>query len=82
MYGLHADNVRKTKEQFTFISGLKTDVPPIIGGLGKGKESTTPITEILTPQSWNALDGLIGLYPRALKCLKYQRLKLQAGIDI
>ena len=33
----HAAKVRKTKEKFIFISTLKTDVPPLLGGLGEGK---------------------------------------------
>ena len=47
-YEFHAEKVQKTKELSIVISALKKDVPPILGGLGEGKESTTPLTDILT----------------------------------
>ena len=34
---VHAAEVRKTKEQYIFISDFKTDIPPILGGLREGK---------------------------------------------
>ena len=40
---VHVDKVWKTKEELIIISAFKTDVPPILGGLGDGKESTTPL---------------------------------------
>ena len=45
----HASKVRKTKWQSIFISSFKTDMLPILGGLGEGKESFTPLTAIQTP---------------------------------
>ena len=35
---VHAEKVWKTKEQSIFTLVFKTDVPPILGGLGEGKE--------------------------------------------
>ena len=34
---VHVAKVRKTKEKSIFIPAFKTDVPPILGGLGKGE---------------------------------------------
>ena len=79
---VHAAKVRKTKEQSSIISVFKTYVPPIIGGMVEGKESTTPLMEILTPEWWNYHDGLIGVHSRASKSFQEQRLKLQEGINI
>ena len=79
---VHATKVRKTREKLIVMSTLKTDVPPIFGGLGEGKESTTPLTAICTPEMWNAHDGVRGIYPRASKSLQYQRLKLNESINI
>ena len=73
--------MRKTKEQPILISFLKTYLPPILGGLGEGKESTTPPIAILTPELWNAHDGVRGVYPRASKYLQDKRLKLNTGIN-
>ena len=47
---VHAAKVRKTKEQSIVISEFKTDMPPILVGLVVGKESTTPLTDIGTPE--------------------------------
>ena len=47
---VHATKVRKTKEQYTFISDFKTDIPPILGGLGEVKEISTPLTAIRTQE--------------------------------
>ena len=49
-YAVHAVKVQKTNKQSIIIYYFKTDVPQIIGGLGEGKESTTPLIEILTPE--------------------------------
>ena len=35
--------VRKMRDRYIIIFDFKTDVPPILGGLGEGKESTTPL---------------------------------------
>ena len=43
------------------ISYFKTDVPLILGGLGKGKELNTPLTSICTYEIWNAHNGVRGL---------------------
>ena len=72
----------KTKEQSIVISAFKTDLPHILGGLGNGKESKTPLTDIRTPELWNFRGGVRGVYPRASKSLHDQRLKLNAGINI
>ena len=31
---VYVTKIRKKKEQYTFISDFKTDIPPILGGLG------------------------------------------------
>ena len=54
---------------------------PILGGLGEGKELTTPLTAIHTPKIWNAHDGVRGVYPRASNCLQDQILNLNSGIN-
>ena len=41
---------KRKKEQSIVIYTLKTDVPPILGGLSEGKESTMSLTEIITPE--------------------------------
>ena len=78
---VHADNVHKVKEQSIIISTFKTDVPTILGILGEGKESSTTLTEIWTPELWNTHDGVIGLYLRASTNPKNTRLKLKARIN-
>ena len=78
---VHVAKVRKTKEKSIVISSLKTDVPPILGGLGEGKESTTLLTYICTPKIRNANDGVRGLYPRTSKSLQDQILKINASIN-
>ena len=55
---IHADKARKTKENSIIISALKTHVPPIIGGMGEGKEFATPLTEIRNHEWWNSHDGV------------------------
>ena len=54
---VHVAKLRKTKEKSIVILAFKTDVPPILGGLGEGKELTTSLTAIRTPELWNAHDG-------------------------
>ena len=39
---VHADRGRKKKDQSIVISEFKTDIPPIMGGLAEGKESSAP----------------------------------------
>ena len=72
--------MRKTKKKSIFILAFKTDLPPILGGSREGKESTTPLTYICTPEIWNSRDGVRGLYPRAYKSLQDQRLNINTGI--
>ena len=72
---------RNMKKQSIVISAFKMEPPPILGGLGKGKESSTSLTVIRTPELWNAHDGVRGVYTRASKSLHDQRIKLQAGIN-
>ena len=59
---VNADKVRKTMGKSIVISEFKENTPPISEGLGAGKESDAPITEILTPHMCNdhdvARDGL------------------------
>ena len=62
---VHVDKAHRTKEHQIIISALKTDVPPVLGGPVEGKESTTTLTEILTPELWNAQDGVRGIYHRS-----------------
>ena len=69
------------KEKSIVISEFKTDVTPILGELGEGKESTTPLTFIRTLELCKAHDGVRGLYPRASKYLQDQRLNINAGIN-
>ena len=78
---VHAAKVSKTKEQSIVISSFRTDIPPILGGLGEGKEISTPLTEIRTPELWNVNNGVRGVYNRASKLLHDHRIKLQAGIN-
>ena len=80
-YEVHVSKVRKTKEKSIVISDFKTDVLPILGGLGEGKESTTPLIAICTHKIWNAHDRVRGVYPRAYKSLQYQRLNINFGIN-
>ena len=63
------------------ISVFKIDMPPILGGLGEGKESTTPLTSIRTPELWNAKDGVRGVYLRVSKSLKDHRMKINASFN-
>ena len=49
IYDMYADKARNTKEQYIITSSFKIDNPPILGGLRKRKESTTPHTVIITP---------------------------------
>ena len=78
---MHAAKIQKTKEQLIFILVFKTDVPPILLGLGEGKELTTPLTSIRTPELWNSHDGVRGVYPRAYKSLRDYKLKLNEIIN-
>ena len=57
----HVSKVRKRREQSIVILVLKKDVPHILGGLRKGKELTTPLTDIRTPELWDANDGVSGV---------------------
>ena len=68
--------VWETHNQSIRISNFKTYVPPILGGICEGKEYTTPLKSIQTPELWNSHDGVRGLYDRALKSSQYHRLKL------
>ena len=77
----HAAKTQKTKDKYIDISYFKSYVPPILGGSGEGKESTTPLTAICTPEIWNAHNGVRGVYPRSSKYLQYQSLNLDAGIN-
>ena len=43
---VNATKARKTKDQSIIISVFKTDVTPIIGGIGEGNEYATPLKEI------------------------------------
>ena len=56
-------------------------MPPILGGLGEGKEFKTHLTDIRTPKIWNAHDGVRGVHLRASKSLQDQRLKLNKVIN-
>ena len=80
-YEFHAAKVRKTKYQSIVILAFKTDIPTILGRLGEGKEISTLLTAIQTPELWNAHDGVRGVYPRASKSLHNQRIKLHAWIN-
>ena len=77
----HADMVHKTREKSIAISDFKTDIPPILGGLGEEKESTTPLTAIRTPELCNAHYGVRGVYLWASSYVQDQILKLNAGIN-
>ena len=78
---VHASKVGNTKDKSIVILTFKTDVTPILGGLWEGKDSATPLTDIHTPELWNAHDGVRGVYPRASNSLKDQILKLNAGLN-
>ena len=78
---VHAAKFRNTKEQYIVISAFNTDTPPILGGLGEGEVSFTPLTAIWKPELWNAHYGVRGVYPRASKSPHNQIIKLQAGIN-
>ena len=79
---VHTNKVRKTKDKSIVISASKTNVPPILGVLGEGKESSTTLTDNCTPELWNAYDGLREVYHRESKSLQDQILKLNTGIKI
>ena len=66
---VHASKVRKTKEQCIVVLAFKTDVHPILGALGEGKESTKPLTDIRTPELWNAHDEVREVYLQPFKYL-------------
>ena len=78
---VYEDKVKKTKANSIKISAFKTHVPPILGGLGEGNESTTTRTEIWTPELWNTHNKVIGVYHREFKLLQDQRLKRKLGIN-
>ena len=46
---VHAAKIRKTKDQSIVISEFKTDISPIMGGLGEVKDISTPLTETKHP---------------------------------
>ena len=52
-------------------------VSPILGVLGEVKESSTLIMAIFMPDLRNSYSDVRVLFPRALKPLQNQRLKLQ-----
>ena len=76
---VHTVKVKNTKEQYIVISSFKMDIPPLLRGLREGKDRSTPLTVIRTPELWNAHDGVRYVYPRASTSLHDQRIKLQAG---
>ena len=67
---VHASKVWKMREQSIVVLAFKTDMPPILGRLGEGKELTTPLTDIRTLELWNAHYGVRGVYPLASKYLQ------------
>ena len=80
-YEVHVAKVMKTKDKSIFTSGFKIDMSPTLGGLGEGKESTTTLTSVRTPDLWNYHDGVRGVYPQASKSLQDQISKLNVGIN-
>ena len=56
-------------------------MPPILGGLGEGKELIKPLTDICTLELWNAHNEIMGVHPQASKYLQDQRLNLNVGIN-
>ena len=78
---VHAAKTQKTKDKYIVISYFKSCVPPILGGLGEGKESTTPLKAICTPDIWNAHDGVREIYLRSYKYLQDQSLNIDAGMN-
>ena len=77
----NASKVCKTKYKSNVISAFKTDVPPILGDLSEGKESTTPLTLIGNLELCNTHNVMRGVYTQASKYLVDQNIKLRAGID-
>ena len=67
---VHATNVRNTKDQNIIISDFNMDVPPLLGFLGKVKETLTPQMAISMPELQNAHENVRGLFPRAYKYLQ------------
>ena len=57
-------------------------MPPILGGLGEGKELATHLTAIRTHGIWNSHDGVRGIHRRASKSLQVQRLKHNSCMNI
>ena len=80
-YEVYEAKLRNTKEQLIFIAALKTDVPPILGGLREGKDNTSLFTTTHNPEFLNEHDGVRGFLPRAYEFFQYNRIKFQAGID-
>ena len=78
---VHATKIRKTKEKSIIVLVFKMDIPPMLGGLGEGKDSYISLTSIIIPKLWNAHDIVRGFYPRASKSLHGQSIKLQAVIN-
>ena len=64
------------------ISDFNKDVPPILGVLGEGGVSTTPLTDICTPELWNDHDGVSVLYLQEYNYIEGEILKFNAGINI
>ena len=60
---------------------FKKEMPPILGYLGEVKYISTPLIDTRTPKLRNAHSRVRGVFPRALKYLYGQRIKLQAGIN-
>ena len=78
---VHAEKVRNKNKQSIAISNFKTDIPPILGCLGKVKYISMPLMSIPTSQLWNAHGGVKRFFMRALKSLYDNRIKMQAGIN-
>ena len=78
---VHVSKVRNTKEQSIFILSFKKYVSTILRGLGEGNKSTTTLTAIRTPDICDYHDGVRVVYPQASKCIQYQILKRNAGIN-
>ena len=62
---VHSTKVRKAKYQYIVIPTFKTDIPPILVGLGEGKEIFKPLTDIRTPELCYVHNGVRGVYSRA-----------------
>ena len=78
---VHTDKVRKTKDQMIVISDFKTDVPPIMGGLEEGKDTSTTLAAIMMLEFWNAHEGVRRVFLRTYKYIQDHRIKLQYGIN-